>query len=78
VTDNRPHTEILTVPGTGPQVGFIAQQVQQIFPNLVSTTSATALTPGGTLGLNYIGLISPIVAAIQALSGEVQNLVAEV
>lgn len=62
----------------GTQVGFIAQQVQQIFPELVSTTSATALTPGGTLGLNYIGLISPIVSAIQALSGEVQNLVATV
>jgi len=39
--------------GTTPQLGFIAQQVQQVFPNLVSTTSATALTPGGTLGLNY-------------------------
>jgi len=64
--------------GTTPQVGFIAQQVQQIFPNLVSTTSATALTPGGTLGLNYIGLISPIVSAIQALSTEVQNVIAEV
>ena len=64
--------------GSGPQVGFIAQQVQAIFPQLVSTTSATALTPGGTLGLNYIGLISPIVSAIQALSGEVQSLVAEV
>ena len=64
--------------GNGAQVGFIAQQVQQIFPNLVSTTSATALTPGGTLGLNYIGLISPIVSAIQALSTEVQSLIAEV
>ena len=64
--------------GTTPQLGFIAQQVQQIFPSLVSTTSATALTPGGTLGLNYIGLISPIVSAIQALSSEVQGLIAEV
>jgi hypothetical protein len=50
------------------QYGFIAQQVQQIFPNLVSTTSATALTPDGTLGLNYIGLIAPIVEAVQTLS----------
>ncbi len=64
--------------GSGPQVGFIAQDVQKIFPELVSTTSATALTPGGTLGLNYIGLISPIVSAIQALSGEVQSLISEV
>ncbi len=60
--------------GTTPQLGFIAQQVQQVFPNLVSTTSATALTPGGTLGLNYIGLISPIVSAIQALYTDVESL----
>jgi Chaperone of endosialidase len=60
--------------GNGTQIGFIAQQVQQIFPELVSTTSATALTPDGTLGLNYIGLISPIVSAIQALYADVQSL----
>ena len=64
--------------GTTPQLGFIAQQVQQLFPNLVSTTSATAFTPNGTLGLNYIGLISPIVSAIQALSTEMQNLISTV
>jgi hypothetical protein len=64
--------------GNGIQVGFIAQQVQAIFPELVSTTSATALTPGGTLGLNYIGLVAPAISAIQALSSEVQNLIAEV
>ena len=60
--------------GSGDQLGFIAQQVQPIFPQLVATTSATALTPGGTLGLNYTGLISPIVAAIQALSTEIASL----
>jgi hypothetical protein len=64
--------------GSGTQVGFIAQQVQQIFPELVSTTSATALTPGGTFGLNYIGLISPVISAIQALSGEITALEATV
>ena len=57
-----------------PQFGFIAQQVQQIFPNLVSTTSPTALTPDGTLSLNYIDLISPIVAAIQELDSELTSL----
>jgi Chaperone of endosialidase/Domain of unknown function (DUF5011) len=60
--------------GTGPQLGFIAQQVQQVFPNLVSTTSPTALTPNGTLSLDYIGLISPIVSAIQALSSELSSI----
>ena len=64
--------------GSGEQAGFIAQQVQSVFPNLVSTTSPTALTPDGTLGLNYIGLISPIVAAIQALDKEVTSLAATV
>ena len=57
-----------------PQFGFIAQQVQQVFPNLVSTTSPTALTPNGTLSLNYIDLISPIIAAIQELDREVTTL----
>ncbi len=60
--------------GTTPQLGFIAQQVETIFPNLVATTSPTALTPDGTLSLNYIGLISPIVSAIQALSAEVASI----
>ena len=61
-------------PGTGDNLGFIAQQVQPIFPQLVSTTSATALTPGGTLTLNYEGLIAPLVSAIQALYADVQDL----
>ena len=60
------------------QYGFIAQQVQQVFPNLVSTTSATALTPDGTLGLNYIGLIAPIVEAVQTLSAGMTSLQATV
>jgi hypothetical protein len=60
--------------GTTPQLGFIAQQVLPIFPNLISTTSATALTPDGTLSLNYIDLISPIVSAIQALSSEIASI----
>jgi hypothetical protein len=64
--------------GNGTQVGFIAQQVQQVFPQLVSMTSPTALTPNGTLGLNYIGLIAPAVSAIQALDQEIANLAATV
>jgi hypothetical protein len=42
--------------------------ITRIFPDLISTT---ALTPDGTLGLNYIGFIAPIVSAIQALSAEI-------
>jgi hypothetical protein len=58
----------LDQPGQGKNLGFLAQQVASVFPELVSTTSATALTPGGTLTLNYEGLIAPIVGAIQALA----------
>ncbi len=61
-----------------PQFGFVAQQVQSVFPNLVSTTSPTTLTPDGTLSLNYIDLISPIVAAIQELDREITSLASTV
>lgn len=64
--------------GSSTQVGFIAQQVQQLFPGLVSTTSPTKLTPNGTLGVNYIVFIAPIISAIQALSAEVQSLITTV
>jgi hypothetical protein len=62
----------------GPQLGFIAQDVQKLFPALVSTTSPTALTPGGTLGVNYIGFIAPIIKAVQALSSKIDALAAAV
>ena len=55
-------------PGLGVNLGFLAQEVQKVFPQLVSTTSPTALTPGGTLTLNYVGLIAPIVKAIQEVA----------
>ncbi|MHB1163491.1 MAG: beta strand repeat-containing protein [Minisyncoccota bacterium] len=61
-------------PGQGTNLGFIAQDVQQIFPELVSTTSPTALTPDGTLTLNYVGLISPIVEAIKGLASQVSAM----
>lgn len=70
----------LDQPGGGENLGFLAQQVGGVFPELVSTTSPTALTPDGTLTLNYEGLIAPIVSAIQDLadiSGAFQqNLIA--
>ena len=61
-----------------PQYGLIAQDVQKIFPNLVSVTAPTTLTPDGTLSLNYIDLISPIVAAIQELDKEITSLASTV
>ena len=60
-------------PTEGQNFGFIAQAVQQIFPALVSTTSPTKLTPDGTLTVNYLGLIAPIVKAVQAVSNKVSE-----
>ena len=57
-----------------PQFGFIAQDVQKVFPNLVSISAPTALTPDGTLSLNYIDLISPIISAVQELDKEIKSL----
>ncbi|HET9641472.1 MAG TPA: immunoglobulin-like domain-containing protein, partial [Candidatus Paceibacterota bacterium] len=59
----RPETER----GTALQFGFIAQQMQSVFPNLVGTSSPTALTPDGTMSVNYDGLIAPAILGIQAL-----------
>ena len=64
--------------GSALQIGFIAQDVQRLFPDLVSTTSPTALTPNGTLGVNYIGFIAPIIKGIQALAEQVKMLASAV
>ncbi len=60
--------------GDGLQIGFIAQDLQKVFPNLVSTSSPTALTPDGTLGVNYIGLIAPTIKALQELAHQVADM----
>ncbi|MDY2588347.1 tail fiber domain-containing protein [Winogradskyella aquimaris] len=54
---------------SAPQIGFIAQELQEVFPNLVSTN----IQPGKTkedpiieyLGVNYIGLIPILTAGIK-------------
>src|SRR3989344_8257952 len=56
------------------QYGLIAQQVQKVFPNLVATSSPTDLTPEGTLSVNYEGLISPMIFAIQELHLNLQTI----
>lgn len=50
-------------------LGFTAQEVQEVFPDLVVNTGVvSSTTPGGTLSLKYIGLIAPMVQAIQELN----------
>ncbi len=60
--------------GTAQQFGLIAQEVQRVFPNLVSTSSPTALTPDGTLTVDYPGLIAPLIVAVQELMKESAQL----
>jgi len=66
-----------TIPGAGStqeQFGFIAQDVQNIFPNLVGSTTPTALTPDQTFYLNYQGFIALAVKGIQALSSQIASM----
>ena len=53
------------------QLGFIAQQVQTVFPGLVTRESSTTYTPDGTLSVNYNGLIAPLVKSVQELDAKV-------
>ncbi|MDO8594908.1 MAG: tail fiber domain-containing protein, partial [bacterium] len=59
----------------GMQIGFIAQEVQQVFPGLVKTSGNSTITYADgsteivtdTLGLNMTGLIPPMVKSIQEI-----------
>lgn len=54
----------------GKQFGFIAQDVRDVIPDLVTGEE----TPDQKLGLNYQGLIAPMIAAIQDLKAENDKL----
>jgi hypothetical protein len=55
--------------GIGKQYGFIAQEVEEIWPELVST----AANPEKTKSMNYTALISPLVEAAQELKRAVDG-----
>lgn len=50
------------------QYGFIAQEVQQVFPDLVSDAE------DGTLAVNYVALIPILTATIQELTDRIEML----
>lgn len=60
--------------GKNLQTGFIAQEVQKIFPDLVYNIWAQK---PNTLGVNYIGIIPEMVAGMQELYQKWQKQVAE-
>jgi hypothetical protein len=59
-------------PAARTELGFIAQDVEPLYPDLVVTDSK------GTRSLNYIGLIAPMVAAMQEQQAEIATLKAEI
>jgi hypothetical protein len=49
------------------QIGLIAQNVQESFPELVSLGPVSEAAPDGAIGVNYTGFIAPMIKAIQEL-----------
>ncbi len=57
-------------------VGLLAQDVAQVFPELIGIDSRDS-TKLSYLGVNYIGLIAPMIEAIKELNAEVESLKSE-
>jgi Chaperone of endosialidase len=56
------------------QMGLIAQDVQQVIPELVTQSAPTRYAPDGELGIEYSGLVIPLIKAVQELKGDNDNL----
>ncbi|MDB5254762.1 MAG: hypothetical protein JWL92_138, partial [Candidatus Nomurabacteria bacterium] len=54
---------------TTKHAGFIAQEVRQVFPDLISADAAT-----GTLSMNYTGLVPYTIAAIQEMNLNITSI----
>jgi hypothetical protein len=54
--------------GTGPQIGLIAQDVQQVYPQVVTTNAS------GTEAIYYEKLVAPLIGAVQEQQGEIKTL----
>lgn len=52
------------------EFGLIAQEVQEVFPELVGVADYDT----GYLSLNYVGLIAPLIESVKALKAEVDDL----
>jgi hypothetical protein len=56
------------------QIGVIAQDVQEVFPSLVTESSATILGVEKPLGISLTGFIIPLLAAFQELDKDYQEM----
>lgn len=68
---NQVHYHFTSDPSQKTQIGFIAQEVEPIFPEVVETAK------DGFKSMIYANLIAPVVGAIQELFADVQSLRAE-
>jgi hypothetical protein len=55
------------------QIGFIAQDMQQAIPEVVTRTAPTAYAPDGELGIEYAALVVPLVKSVQELKTDNDN-----
>ncbi|MFZ1530489.1 MAG: tail fiber domain-containing protein [Ferruginibacter sp.] len=59
-------------PDTEPQIGFIAQEVEKIFPETVTKNK------DGTYGMAYQNLVAPLVEAVKEQQKQIEELKAEI
>ncbi len=60
----------------GNKIGFIAQQVQQIFPEFVSVVNPD--DPNQYIGVDYAGLVTPLVGAVQEQQAEIAGIQSQI
>lgn len=53
---------------SGPDLGVIAQEVEEVFPELVRTDER------GFKTVNYVGLIAPLIEAVKELDARIEAL----
>jgi len=53
---------------SGKDLGVIAQEVEEVFPELVHTDAS------GYKRVNYLGLIAPLIEAVKELDARIQTL----
>jgi hypothetical protein len=60
--------------GAAEEDGFLAQDVQKLFPDAVETMQPTPLTPDGTLEIKEPNLVAYAIRAIQEQQEEIKNI----
>lgn len=61
-----------TLAKRGTQLGFVAQEVQQVLPELIGET------PDGMLGVDYASLTSVLTGAVQEQQAEIESMQAQI